>query len=189
MNIPLPGTTGPAAGFDQPFELLAGCHERVRRSLALLLRLVAHVDQHGIEASGRSAAKDVLRYFDIAAPLHHQDEEQHIVPTLQASDDAALRAIAEQMLADHARMALDWAELRQPLQAIVDAPDGAEVDLARLQRQAEAFVELHRPHLAIEDGTAFPAASMQVDEEIRRGMGNEMAQRRGVKILESGDDR
>jgi hypothetical protein len=56
----------PAASLDQPFELLAGCHDRVRRSLALLQRLVEHVRAHGADAQARSAADDVLRYFDIA---------------------------------------------------------------------------------------------------------------------------
>ncbi|RZJ07918.1 MAG: hemerythrin domain-containing protein, partial [Rubrivivax sp.] len=32
---------GPAVGFDQPFEMLAACHDRVRRSLDLLERLHA----------------------------------------------------------------------------------------------------------------------------------------------------
>ena len=37
----LPGLHAPAAGFDAPFALLDACHERVRRSLALLERLGA----------------------------------------------------------------------------------------------------------------------------------------------------
>ena len=37
----LPGFDAPAVGFEQPFEMLLACHDRVRRSLALLGRLVA----------------------------------------------------------------------------------------------------------------------------------------------------
>ncbi|MEN9486198.1 MAG: hypothetical protein RJB37_4078, partial [Pseudomonadota bacterium] len=63
----LPGFASPAVGFDQPFEMLQACHERVERSLALLQRLVAHVRDHGHDTASRSAARDVLRYFDLAA--------------------------------------------------------------------------------------------------------------------------
>ena len=31
----LPGHSAPAAGFEEPFEMLATCHERVERMLAL----------------------------------------------------------------------------------------------------------------------------------------------------------
>ena len=68
--------SGPAVGFDEPFEMLEACHERVQRSLALLARLIAHVDAHGHDEKSRSAAHDVLRYFELAAPHHHEDEEQ-----------------------------------------------------------------------------------------------------------------
>src|SRR5689334_2494815 len=81
----LPGLRSPEAGFDQPFEMLHACHERVRRSLRLLQRLVAHAQVHGADAQVREAAADVLRYFDLAAPAHHEDEERHLVPRLQAS--------------------------------------------------------------------------------------------------------
>ena len=55
----------PAVGFDQPFEMLDACHDRVDRTLTLLQRLAAHIDSKGHDASSRSAANDVLRYFDL----------------------------------------------------------------------------------------------------------------------------
>jgi iron-sulfur cluster repair protein YtfE (RIC family) len=94
----------PAASLDQPFELLAGCHDRVRRSLALLQRLVEHVRAHGADAQARSAADDVLRYFDIAGPQHHLDEEKHVLPLLEASGDAALIDAAHKLRADHRQL-------------------------------------------------------------------------------------
>ena len=67
-SVSLPGFASPGVGFEQPFEMLEACHERVQRSLALLQRLVDHVDRNGHDADSRSAARDVLRYFDIAGP-------------------------------------------------------------------------------------------------------------------------
>ena len=43
----LPGFHSPAIGFEQPFEMLSACHERVERTLALFERLVAHVRAQG----------------------------------------------------------------------------------------------------------------------------------------------
>jgi hypothetical protein len=37
----------PAASFEQPFEMLEACHERVQRMLALLARLREHLRSHG----------------------------------------------------------------------------------------------------------------------------------------------
>lgn len=39
--------SAPAVGFDQPYEMLEACHERVERSLNLLLRLGAHLRARG----------------------------------------------------------------------------------------------------------------------------------------------
>ncbi|RYY71287.1 MAG: hemerythrin domain-containing protein, partial [Comamonadaceae bacterium] len=97
----LPGLRSPGVGFEQPFEMLEACHERVQRSLQLLARLCAHVRSQGGDDSAREAARDVLRYFDIAAPLHHEDEELHVFPPLLAHaaahrDDAAAVSLAAQ---------------------------------------------------------------------------------------------
>ena len=73
-GVNLPGFNTPAVGFEQPFEMLEACHERVQRSLALLGRIARHIDAQGHDAQSRSAAVDVLRYFDIAGPHHHEDE-------------------------------------------------------------------------------------------------------------------
>lgn len=101
MNTRIELYAGPAVGFEQPFEMLLACHERVQRSLDLLLRLQAHVARHGADDEARDAARDVLRYFDIAGPHHHQDEEQHVLPRLRAAGQAAL---AQRLAADHTEM-------------------------------------------------------------------------------------
>ncbi|NML14808.1 hemerythrin domain-containing protein [Azohydromonas caseinilytica] len=177
----LPGLHSPAAGFDEPFEVLAACHDRVRRSLDLLQRLVAHVDQHGADAQARDAARDVARYFNVAAPAHHEDEERHVLPLLRASADAALQAAAQRMLSDHERIRASWQALEPALQAL----QRGEVSPA-LPQVAQDFVQAHDGHLELEDGLAFPGARAQQEgaadgEAQREAMGREMATRRGVK--------
>ncbi len=178
----LPGVHSPAAGFDEPFEVLSACHDRVRRSLDLLSRLVAHVRQHGADAQARDAARDVARYFNVAAPAHHEDEERHVIPLLRASADARLHEAAQRMLADHERIRAAWSVLEPQLQALQagQAQPG-------LEAAAQAFIDVHAGHLEIEDALAFPGArELQAaaadGTEQRLAMGREMAQRRGVKV-------
>jgi len=161
---------GPAVGFDQPFEMLAACHERVRRSLDLLQRLHAHVLRHGVDAQARDAAADVLRYFDIAGPAHHEDEERHVLPRLRS---AGLAPLADRLHAEHREMAELWAQLRPALLAWT-AGRPAELDAAVLQR----YATLYGAHLAAEDGQAFDAARAGLDDAALVLMGGEMAARR-----------
>ena len=105
-RVALPGMHTPGAGFDEPFAMLDACHDRVRRSLDLLERLRAYLQDKGCDDSARQAARDVLRYFDIAAPLHHEDEELHVFPPLLAQGgDERLAALVRQLQRDHVRMA------------------------------------------------------------------------------------
>ncbi|WP_338414301.1 hemerythrin domain-containing protein [uncultured Sphaerotilus sp.] len=174
----LPGFASPAVGFDQPFEMLQACHDRVERSLALLQRLVAHVRDHGHDAASRSAARDVLRYFDLAAPHHHLDEERHVLPPLLASDDADLRALAEQLVAEHRRMEALWAALRVPLQQWADeAPASTTFPLPEALAE---FTAVYAGHIAREEAHAYPQARTLLDAATLADMGAEMSARRRV---------
>jgi hemerythrin-like domain-containing protein len=178
-SIALPGLHSPAAGFEAPFELLAACHERVQRSLQLLQRLVEHLARHGADAQARSAAQDVWRYFAIAAPEHHADEERHVLPLLRASGDAALVAAAERLHADHEAMDAIWQRLGPQLQALADAALPWPADaLAPLRDAAGAFVAVHEQHVPLEDELAFPAARARLQAPALAAMGAEMAARR-----------
>lgn len=174
--VPLQLNAAPAAGFDQPFEMLAACHERVERSLRLLERLGEHLAAKGADEAARNAARDVLRYFDIAAPQHHEDEERHVLPVLRAAGGAAL---VDRVLAEHATMAAAWARLHVQLQA-VERGDAAAVLTPEAQAEWQAFAQLYRAHLALEDDQVFPAAAPLLDAPAQRAMGDEMARRRGV---------
>ncbi|MDR7267533.1 hemerythrin-like domain-containing protein [Pelomonas saccharophila] len=161
---------GPAVGFDEPFEMLAACHERVRRSLDLLLRLQAHVARYGADAQARGAATDVLRYFDIAGPAHHEDEERHVLPRLRAAGEVAL---ADRLQAEHAAMNRTWATLRPVLLELAEGRP-AHLDATACQ----AYADLYARHMAAEESQAFPSASAGLEAHALAAMGEEMAGRR-----------
>jgi hemerythrin-like domain-containing protein len=169
----------PSAGFDQPFEMLAACHERVARMLGLLQRLRAHLQAGSADEPARDAARDVMRYFDLAAPHHHQDEERHVFPLLRDSGDAALAVLAERLQAEHVLMASAWAGLRPGLAELAQGrwpADAAPQQFVLWQ----AFDQLYRGHAQAEDDIAYPAARSRADGAAQQAMGDEMAGRRGV---------
>ncbi|OYU99893.1 MAG: hemerythrin [Burkholderiales bacterium PBB5] len=174
----LPGLHSPAAGFDQPFEMLAACHERLARTLALLGRLLDHLDNGAADGNARSAASAVWRYFELAAPQHHRDEELHLLPRMRASGHPALQAAAAQMLDDHAAFRAQWQRLGPALAALRDGDPPAAATLRAL---AEPFIRRHGSHLALENGLAYPAVAAQLGASDRAAMGAEMARRRDVR--------
>lgn len=173
----LQGFDAPAVGFEQPFEMLEACHERVRRSLVLLERLVGHVETHGHDAQSRSAAADVLRYFALAAPLHHEDEERHVFPMLEHCGDATLEAATAGLRRDHARMDTLWAPLRVALGSWA-ALDTSPAPTEPTRQQAHAFGSLYAEHLQIEETQVFPAARSRMDSARLAHMSADMARRR-----------
>ncbi len=174
-----PGLHTPAAGFEQPFAMLEACHERVQRMLALLQKLCVHLYAHGCDAAARQAAHDVLRYFDQAGPLHHEDEEKHLFPLLRAQGDADVRALVERLAQDHVRMAADWAQLRTPLLALAN---GQRSGFSAQEEAAfDAFAAHYARHIADEEQRAYPAAHKLLGAAALQAMGQEMAARRGAK--------
>lgn len=166
--------SGPAVGFEQPYEMLEACHERVERSLALLLRLAEHLrDLGGVDHQARDAAKDVLRYFDIAAPHHHEDEERHVLPRLRALGQGAL---AERIAADHVRMHAAYQALRPGLLALRDG--GLMPDTVGWAD----FAALYRGHIELEEGLAYPSTRAATPIAELAAMGHEMAQRRRASL-------
>lgn len=168
--------------------MLAACHDRVRRTLSLLERLHQHLHTAGADAQARSAAADVRRYFNIAAPAHHEDEERHLVPLLQASADAADPVLARRLLDEHNTLRQVWTQV-DALLATVES--GACPSLTELGAATHNFVALHTDHLTFEDEVVFPRTEglLALHDPTRlalwrQAMGREMASRRGVSVTE-----
>jgi hemerythrin-like domain-containing protein len=168
----------PAAGFEQPFEMLEACHQRVDRMLTLLERLRAHLREHGADVQACQAARDVMRYFDLAAPQHHRDEELHVFPRLLLEGDPAVVPVVQRLQQEHRTMEAGWAAARQVL---------ARIAAGELQRPTagddailDAFAGLYADHMAAEEGIAYPRARALMDDAEVAEAGREMMRRRGV---------
>jgi hemerythrin-like domain-containing protein len=122
----------------------------------------------------------VLRYFDTAAPQHHEDEEQHVFPRLLAgSDDARVLAAVRRLQEDHLWMEAQWARLRTPLAAL--AAGHGEGCSPQQAAAARHFAALYGEHVRLEDRVVLPAAAALLDAAALREIGREMAARRGIE--------
>lgn len=181
MNATVLLHPAPGAGFDSPFEMLAACHDRVARMLGLLQRLRVHLQGSSqADRPAAEAARDVMRYFDLAAPHHHQDEERHIFPALRESGDPTWIALADTLQQDHQAMHEAWLALRPALDELTRG-NWPQAQAQAVFAQWQAFDLLYRRHARLEDQEAYPAAQARLTEAQRRAMGEEMARRRGVR--------
>ena len=166
-------------GFDQPIAVLKHCHDKIRKQLTTLQNLLGHLGQNGNTPEAQQAAKAVLQYFNKAAHLHHADEEQDLMPMLQATatgEDAALLAtLVPDILADHQRMDQAWLTLRPKLDAIA-----AGTDSQLSHDGVRDYIAAYQAHMAKEEGQLAPMAKRLFSAQQMEQLGTAMQRRRGI---------
>lgn len=168
-----------APGFDQPLAVLKHCHDRIRKQLATMTKLLDHLPTHGADKEAQQAAQSVLNYFTKAAPLHHEDEEINLLPELQvtAKDDDArlLAALLPKILGQHEDMAAQWQQLEKQLGSIASA------SAASLSAKAvQDFQVLYSEHMQIEETQIAPMAKRLFSDAQMSALGTAMQARRGI---------
>ncbi len=172
----------PAAGFDQPLELWLACHDRVRRMTGLLERLHEHLKEHGANDAAKVTATTIRRYFEEAAPRHHEDEEVDLFPLLRRllpqkapQDERTVIDALQRLESDHVELGKVWQRLRPALQAI-ESGEAAPLERDLVQRFASGY----RQHCEIEDTVIAAALRRCLDDSDLDAVGQAMAERRGV---------
>ncbi|HYF57716.1 MAG TPA: hemerythrin domain-containing protein [Burkholderiaceae bacterium] len=162
------------ADFDDPFGILEACHERIARQLAVLDRLPAHLAARGVDDEARTAIARIRRYFDVAGPDHHADEETDLFPAVReaARDDAALLAEVDRLERDHVGMVAAWAALRANLDALCDGRAALDVPLA------SRFAALYRDHVEREERVVYGGAKPLLGAPLRARLARAMVARR-----------
>lgn len=168
-----------APDFNQPIAVLKHCHDRIRKQLQTLQNLLGHLPQHGADTAAQKAAQAVLKYFDHAAHMHHADEEQDLMPMLQATargaDAALLAAVVPGILADHERMDGEWAILKAQLDKIANG-----LDTALSVQDVTRFSEAYAAHMLTEENQIAPMAKRLFTDEQMELLGQAMQRRRGI---------
>ena len=180
VGASLPGLRSPGVGFEAPFDMLEACHERVERMLDLLTRLRGHVAQNGCDTQAAATALDVMRYFDLAAPLHHQDEELHVFPAVLKMQSGRLDLLVCRLRQEHLEMEKLWGQVRQCLARVADSEDENKTLLGDADQACmDAFVAIYKDHIRAEEDLVYPEARRALDADQLGVMSRDMVRRRG----------
>lgn len=166
------------AGFDDPLEMLMGCHRRIERQLETLKRLRVHIGAHGVDAEASAAAQAVLKYFQGAAMNHHADEEVDLFPLLEqritdGGEQARFHAFRRELENDHHALVEAWTRLRKPLEAIAEG-----LVRALPAEDVQAFVSGYAHHILTEENALAEFFNRWLVEADREALGRAMAARR-----------
>lgn len=168
------------AGFDDPLEMLLGCHRRIERQLETLKRLRLHLEERGVDPEASTAAQSILKYFAKSALNHHDDEEKDVFPLLEArvadpGEKARFAKFRATLEADHRRLDAAWHRLRRPLEGIAEG-------LRRQLPEADVreFVEGYAHHILTEEHALAEFVNRWLNDEDRGTLGRSMAARRSV---------
>ena len=175
-------TTEAAPTFDHPLEMLRACHGKILRQCDTLQKLAGHLASEGCDVQAQQAAQGILRYFDTAGKLHHQDEELDLFPALKAAAcldttrlEHLLKGLLEQLLAEHVIMLASWDALRPTLLQLA-AGEKVKLDSAVMER----FITSHTRHIATENAELLPLAARLLSIEQLEMIGRKMSERRGA---------
>lgn len=176
-----------APGFDQPIAVLKHCHDKIRKQLSTLQKLLQHLPEHGADAAAQQAAQAVQKYFNTAAHLHHADEEVDLLPMLESTavgaDLETVRRLRPEILAQHQQMDSAWHIINSQLNKIANRSDSAlsPDDVAR-------FVQMYSAHMEIEEGHIAPMAKRLFSPTQMQVLGEAMQRRRGIAPASSALD-
>lgn len=170
----------PPAGFDDPLEMLFGCHRRIEKQIETLKRLRVHLDAKGIDAEASAAAESVLRYFRKAATDHHEDEEKDVFPMLEArildpTEAARFRDLREQLEGDHRTLESAWTRVRKPLEGIAE---GLMRSIA--EADVEALASGYAAHIRDEETALRDLVDRWLGPRDLETLGRAMAARRTI---------
>lgn len=141
------------------FESLDNAHRAALTMLESFGKLLAHLDDRGLDDAARESAREILGFFSGPGAHHHADEEKHVFPGLLASSDVELVQHVRRLQQDHGWLEEDWRELHPQVEAIANGYNW--YDLAMLRLAVPVFDALYRDHIALEESLIYPAAKRQ----------------------------
>lgn len=164
-----------ASSFDEPLAMLQACHGRIQAQCATLEKLYWYLSEQGSDQQTQQTASAILRYFDTAGQLHHQDEEQDLFPLLLATNNITIHKLIARLLAQHVELNVIWCNLRLILcNIVVGVVEGLDKAIF------DNFIVLNQTHIALENNQLLPLAKVLLTSSQVEHLGNRMSSRRGL---------
>ena len=161
------------ATWAEPIEMLYACHSKVKRFCKQLQILPAYLAEHGVNQVVKNDVQQILNYFNISAPLHHDDEEKDFFPALVEVYPQAQENI-DQLESQHETLHQSWADLAVQLTELLEN-QRTQIDEALIKR----FVSGYDLHIPLEE-PLFELGKQYIAQETLTEMGKIMAERRKV---------
>lgn len=172
------------ASFDSPLELLYSCHDKILHYSSALQSLCSTLLKEGWSPQLGKSADQIRRYFNIAGPEHHMDEEKHLFPAIIALDPELKQSESQeilqqinQLIKEHVESDILWESLDSMLEERSE-------DYDTLEELARQFASDMHEHAGIENEIIFPYAKEHISADNFKQMGAEIAKRRGIKLSE-----
>ena len=159
------------ATWAEPIEMLYACHDKVKRFCRQLRLLPAYLQEQGVNQAVKNDVRQILTYFNLSAPLHHEDEEKDFFPLLVKFHPQA-KAQVEELEKQHEILHANWAELSEQLEALL-AGKRTSVDKDLIER----FIGGYDTHIAIEE-PLFELGKRYLSSTDLRIIGKIMSERR-----------
>lgn len=160
--------------FAEPIEMLYACHGKVRRFCSQVDMLPDYIAEHGRNEAVLQAVRQISQYFNVAAPLHHEDEEENFFPLLLEYAKEAQEGVDE-LLRQHESLHANWQAVSAEFARLENDPDYMP-DKEVLKRFSDGYAV----HLKIEE-PLFELGKTHIPREKLTEIGEIMAARRRKK--------
>ncbi|MCC6521646.1 MAG: hemerythrin domain-containing protein [Polyangiaceae bacterium] len=160
---------------DDLVALLGDCHARIRSFVALGRALASADAAEAAEVAASAAA--VARYFELALPLHAEDEDASLAPRLRGRD-AELDAALDAMGTEHREHAPRVTRLCELCRAIEREPASRATLAPELAALVDSLGRDFEAHLEREERVVFPAIDARLDAAVRGAIVGELRARR-----------
>ncbi len=139
---------------DNPLSILFACHQKISRFCLQLSALPDYLQANGVDEMLKRDVAQIIRYFTVAAPLHHMDESEDLFPALILAHPDS-KTIIQQLLAEHDLAEKAWQDLHKQLLFLDKQNDWQALYF---------FVQLYQNHMEIEE-TVFHTALQVLPED------------------------
>ncbi len=160
-----------AVTWEQPIDMLYACHGRVKKFCHQLSILPDYLAKNGVNQAVKRDVAQILNYFNIAAPLHHQDEELDFFPLLAQLAPETQSGIDE-LENQHINLHQNWDRLSIQLVELINE-QRQTVDLPLI----ENFIQGYEMHIPLEE-TLFALGKEIIPENQLMQIGKNMRKRR-----------